>query len=255
MKLYGSQMLANFFVGLIGLCLVVLNHSSLQAVTFEEQSNRLQLIYAHLLDLHPNGPPQVVNKSRWQGTVDFIVVPTVDNRVGRKEEKVSAPPLIPRPRGHYLHTSGLKAGGAWLPPLEVMGNTTNLPALEVGYFLGKEAWAFGVRGTYSVGDVNGTITDSDHKDDFKFDRSGMDFSLGYQYDDWTPYLGRGAGHLNATLDIKVDGVTTKIKNHSYTYYLGGVAYQYNEWFSFNFEQYQAEHFLRYMAFSINYTFN
>ena len=54
------------------------------AVTFIEQANRLQLIYAALLDLRPGQSPNPVDNSAWSLALELIPQPDVDTRVGAK---------------------------------------------------------------------------------------------------------------------------------------------------------------------------
>ncbi len=238
-------------------CIFLVLASSVEAVTFLDQAERLQLVYAHLLDFRPTIAPIIPKKAPWQVGADALVVPVVDNQVGNKDEKISPPGLILRPRGRYFDKSGLFAGASWIPPVEIQNYSANLGSLEIGYQYGFKAFLFRGRGTYSAGSVEGPITDNSSDDKFSLVRTGADVSLGYNHQEksaWIPYVGGGQGHINTELKIEVDGVTIDVNDHSYLYGFVGISFLYRDVYVVSLEQSQSESFLRHIALSLNYSF-
>ena len=76
-----------------------------RAVTFQEQAERLQLIYAFLLDLRPGQAPRLPAASLLDLSLEILPFPDIDNRVGAKDEQIDPPAAIPRLRVRYLSAS------------------------------------------------------------------------------------------------------------------------------------------------------
>ncbi len=234
-------------------CIKIFPEISLADTTFPEQAERLQLVNAHLLDFRPNGAPFVLDR-KWGIGLDLLVWPSIDDRVGNKDEDIDAPSVVPRPRARYHFNEGMFIGAAWLPPLEVKKFRANMFSLESGVNYAFSPFSLGLRVFAADGSVRGPVTDKDKRDIFYINRTGFDATAGYRYQAWTPYIGVGTGHLNTEFTIVVDGVDLKIENAAYLYSLIGVSYTTGT-FIFTAEQYQTDTFLHHFALSLNYLFS
>jgi len=226
---------------------------SYAATNFQEQSERLQLIYVHLLDFRSNGAPFQPEKSIFQLALDILIIPKINNRIGSRDEEIEALPLIPRPRVRYFHYSGIFAGAFWLPPLEIKGYEANVYGWEGGWNFSLGWLLLRPRFYYSTGRIIGQITEVDSKDQFSFDRRGADFSLGKQFNNFTPYLAYGAGVVSTQATIESDGAILRVKDHHYDYAVLGISGRFGD-LLINFEQYRTDTFLRHFAISLAYDF-
>ena len=206
-------------VGLV-MSLLVLAGSA-RAVTFDEQAERLQLIYSYLLDYRPGQGPVLSRKSRFELALDLTPLPSIDNRVGGKDEPVEPPVVIPRPRVRFHFPSGVVLGASYTPPVEVSGYQAELWAVEAGYRIPLGNWRLGLRAFWLDGEVEGPITDPAQNDNFQLTNSGADAVFGLQMGFWLPYLGLGRGSTSSTLTIQSDGVMLDADG-SYSYLLAGL---------------------------------
>jgi hypothetical protein len=185
--------------------------SARAAATFEEQSERIQLIYAHLLDLRPGAAPLPVTDGEIQLTLQVSHVPDVDARVGRKDEDIDILDVVPRVRARYVSAIGAFVGGSYTPPIPIKDFRTHQVAGEAGWRLGWELGAVtltaGIRGTLSFGTVEGPVTESGADDDFQFFTAGGDLSVGVLlFDHFAPYAGGGFAFADTELEVEEDGV-------------------------------------------------
>ena len=74
-------------LGLLGVC-GFFSATSISAVTAQEQSERLQLVYAHLLDFRSQRPPMAVVGEGQEWEVELLHRPEVNNRIGNKQEPI-----------------------------------------------------------------------------------------------------------------------------------------------------------------------
>ena len=81
-----------------------------KAVTAQEQSKRLQLIYAHLLDFRSQRPPMAVVGQGQEWEVELLHRPEVNNRIGNKQEPVEGPPIMPRFRYRQFFDQSCQVG-------------------------------------------------------------------------------------------------------------------------------------------------
>lgn len=229
--------------------------TSVQAdVTFEEQSERLQLIYAHLMDYRVSTALRAAPDKPWYGGLDLVYLPTVDNRVGTKKEEIDPPKLLARPRVRWHHENGISLGLSWIPPITLQGYTLNLVGAEMAYAYDLKQWSLFTRATYSDGNTKGPITDKDETDRFFLSRSTWELGLTRELYGTRPYAGFGRGHLSTRLEIEVDGVVMEVIDHSYPFYYFGVNYTWLERWQFNLEQSFNEDFVRFFGISVGTRF-
>lgn len=220
--------------------------------TFQEQNARLQNINAFLLDFRPNAPPAVPEKSRLSVVLDINPQPSINFRVGRKEEPIDPPSVVPKVRARYEHKSGLMIGAAFAPGIEFEGYEAEYISVEAGYRLALGAYVLGFRGSYSDGDVVGPITNLEIEDDFTFTNMGADVSLGRNWQALSLYGFGGYNDIESTLLINEDGAF--LRNEEDTYYVGlGVGYAWRK-LHFNLEQNFTDDYLAHATFSVAYRF-
>lgn len=191
------------------------------AVTFDQQAERLQLINSYLLDFRPAQGPVLSRDNGIEVGFDLIPVPSIDSRVGAKDEPVEPPEIIPRPRARYHSESGMVLGLSYIPPVELDGYAASLGAVEAGFRFPLGNWRMGLRAYAMDGEVDGPVTDPVISDDFQITNYGGDGLFGLQIGFWLPYLGAGRGKTSSTLTIKSDGVKLKAER-SYSYFMAGL---------------------------------
>ena len=223
-----------------------------RAVTFSEQAERLQLIYAFLLDFRPGQAPLTPPRNELEIGLDLTAVPSINNRIGAKTEPVEPPAVIPRPRLRYLSSGGLMAGATYVPGLEFSGYQADLAGGEVGFrsSLGGTLW--GVRAFALSGTIRGAITSPTVEDDFEVNLTGADLLLGWEFGAWLPYLGGGRGKAETTLFVISDGVVLKTAG-DYSYLLAGVTLALDG-FRITIEQSRSEDFLDHVTLGISVVF-
>lgn len=221
--------------------------------TFQEQQARLQNINAFLLDFRPNAAPEVVGKSQLALILDINPQPTIDSRVGSKDEPIDPPSVVPKLRGRYIHRSGLMFGAAYAPGIEFEGYEAEFVSLEAGYRREiSRGWVSGIRFSFSDGDVTGPITNVDIDDDFTFKNIGADLALARHWQALSLYAFVGYNDIETTLLIQEDGAF--LRNEEDTYYGGfGAGYAWKK-LHFNLEQNFTDDYLAHVTFSVAYRF-
>ena len=223
-----------------------------RAVTFDEQARRLQLIYAYLLDFRPVQGPILSRGNRFELALELTPTPSIDNRVGAKDEPVNPPALIPRPRARFHSATGLVLGAAYTPPVEVSGYETSLGAVEAGYRFPLGNWRVGLRAYAMDGEVTGPVTEAEAADNFQLSNAGADALAGLQVGFWLPYVGVGRATTRSTLTIQSDGVAL-VARRSYTYLLVGLSGDMDN-LRFTVEQSRTDSVLDHVTFSFSWLF-
>ncbi|CAM2067166.1 hypothetical protein SCOR_17435 [Sulfidibacter corallicola] len=220
--------------------------------TFQEQSGRLQAINAYLLDFRPAGAPTKPDKRALELVLDLYPQPSIDTRVGRKDEPIDPPNLVPKFRGRYLLASGLHLGAAYAPGIEFQDYEAEFISLELGYRFTLAKTHFALRASYSDGDVEGPVTEPDVTDLFDFQNQGVDLSVGRIWKDFEYYGFLGVNDIETRLDVEVDGAI--LRHEEDTYYGGlGVTWRRGALFV-NLEQNATDDFLRNLVLSVGYRF-
>ena len=221
----------NARVCLLGIALVLLPGQAL-AVTALEQSRRLLILEALLLDLKYNGRPS----GDLALGVDFINQPEIDYTVGTKREHVNKPPVVPRPRLRFIY-NGLLGGVAWVPPVEINGLAADVWSAEFGYRMRypRAGWlgaylrdvALQFRSTLTHGAVRGRIASDHDEDRIGLHINTFDALAEYQgFDDWRFYAGYGLGRLSSAIDIGEDGARIEVLDHDFEFlFLGATVVQ------------------------------
>ena len=221
-------------------------------VTFQEQAARLQNIQAFLVDFRPHGAPVLPKRANLAFMASFNVQPSVDSRVGNKDEPVDPPSVVPQLRGRYAHRSGLMVGGAFAPGIEFEDYKAEYVSVEAGYQFSLAGWQGRVRASYSDGDIDGPITELEAEDAFTFENKGVDFSLGRQWRAFHLYGFVGYTDVETSLDIEEDDAF--LENEEDTYYGGfGVSYI-RKRLTFNFEQNFTDDYLANITLTASYRF-
>ena len=228
----------------------VLGAPSWGQTTFQEQANRLQNINAYLLDLRPAGFPLVPERNRLELVFDLNPQPTINTRVGNKDEPVDPPSVVPKLRGRYYFGKGFMLGGSFAPGIEFEDYKAETIALELAYRKQLLGLNFSLRASYGDGNVKGPITEPGAEDDFEFRNTGLDLSVGKGFEHWQVYGFVGGNDIETSLDIQVDGV--HLDNEDSTLYLGaGVAYLWDHW-GVTLEQNLTDDYLQHLILSISY---
>jgi hypothetical protein len=185
------------------------------ATTFQDQEERLELVYAYLADLRPGGAP--IPLSATAAPLDVAadleleagLVPDVDSRVGAKDEDVKPPPVLFRPRARILLGIGVFVGASYTPPIATWrGFREEVFGLEGGFRTGFATdWAFAqIRGSYTRAHVTGPVTASDARDIFTTQNRAADLTFGARlFEHVAPWAGVGYGHVDARLLVTNDG--------------------------------------------------
>ncbi len=228
-----------------------LSATSVSAVTAQEQSERLQLIYAHLLDFRSQRPPMAVVGEGQEWEVELLHRPEVNNRIGNKQEPVEGPPILPRFRFRQFFEQTYQVGVGLQVPVEVMGYRYSFLAGEVGYqWEFKEDWATAVRTYVARSIINGPITMTNAEDLFEVQQQGVDASLGFQWEDWLFSGGLGHSSVQNKLSIEEDGVMLEEPATGYAYFYGGIGYMVQSDLRLQFTQYSTDSILRHWAVSV-----
>jgi hypothetical protein len=230
--------------------LLLLAARPVQAVTYLEQIERLRLINAFLLDYRPGQDPMVPQRKVLDLSLDIIPNPSIDNRVGLKNEPVHPPPVIPRFRLRSISPAGWMLGATASPPVVVQGYAATWLGVEGGLrgalgFLHAELRVFAIAGR-----VKGPITERDSEDSFAFFNRGGDLRLGVPLGAWRVYGGAGRGKTDTALDIAADGVHIESSN-DYDYLLAGAGWASGNW-RLTFEQHRTEDFLSHVILAASY---
>jgi len=174
--------------------------------TFQEQADRLQNINAFLLDFRPGTAPVPVDKGRFELAFELAPQPSVNTRVGNKDEPVDPPSIVPRLRARYLSANGFLIGGTATPGIEFMDYKAETVSFELGYRFSLANLGFQVRASYSDGDVEGPITEKHVKDQFTFTNNSFDLACAKSFGRFHFYAFLGYIDIETELDIESDGV-------------------------------------------------
>ena len=223
-----------------------------RAVTFQDQARRLQLIYSFLLDFRPAQAPLLPSEYTFEIAAELIPNPSVDNRVGGKNEPVDPPPVIPRARARLISPSGWMVGGSYGPPIEFADFSAEWIAVEGGFRFELGPVISEARGFFISGDVEGPITEPGTKDDFSFENHGADVRAGISLSSLTVYGGLGLGRTSSELTITSDGSTISVDT-DYSYLLAGASWELDP-LLLSFEQSRTEGFLNHVTLSAAYRF-
>lgn len=224
--------------------------STAGAVTFIQQANRLQLIYAALLDFRPGQSPNPVERSAWSLAFELIPMPEVDTRIGAKDEPIDSPPFVPRLRLRWVARWGLLLGISLNPDLEVQNYSAPWTAFELGLRgtvggLGVELRAHTIDGV-----VEGPITDSETKDRFEFENRGVDLRVGLPLGRWSVYGGGGKSGTVSALLVASDGARIALDDE-FTYLLAGIEFRGEDW-TFTLEQNRTGDYLYHVILSLSF---
>ncbi|MBI4084139.1 MAG: hypothetical protein HY423_16160 [Candidatus Lambdaproteobacteria bacterium] len=236
--------------GLLAVLALALGAAPAQAVTFTEQIERLQAVYAALLDYRAGAPPRP--SPGGEIGLELLPVPPIDNRVGSKDEPVHPPPAIARLRLGWSAAAGLRIGAVWLPPVKVMGYRANVAGVEGGWGLSHGAAAGALRVFYLAGSVAGPISDPDTTDTFTLANRGADLRLGWARAAWVLYGGAGAGRSETRLAIASDGSESAF-GRAYRYAFLGLSRTAGAW-RFTLEQHATESILRHVVLTVSHGF-
>lgn len=221
-----------------------------QAVTFQEQIERLRLIYALLLDFRPASPPMLPPAGALDVTAELIPRPGINHHVGAKSEPIDPPRYIPRFRARLITPTGFMVGATSGVPVELDGYKATWLGGEAGLrgtagFLHGELRAFRIKG-----EVTGPLTDPATTDTFRFDNRGLDFRVGVPLGAAAVYAGLGRGRTHTELDIAADGAHIAGDN-DYTYKLAGFALATGS-LQYTLEQQYSEDFLRNFILAVTF---
>jgi len=221
------------------------------AVTAQEQSERLQLIYAHLLDFRSQRPPMAVVGEGQEWEVELLHRPEVNNRIGNKQEPVEGPPILPRFRYRQFFDQSYQIGVGLQVPVEVMEYRYAFLAGELGYqWMFTEDWALAARTYLARSVIHGPITMTDAEDVFEVQQQGIDATLGYQWEEWLLSAGVGHSSVQNKLSIEEDGVMLEEPSAGYTYYYGVIGYLVSPDLRLNFTQHSTDQILRHWSFAV-----
>ena len=237
------------FLLLMGLC----SGTARGQTTFQEQANRLQNINAFLLDFRPLLAPTNQKRPELFVILEANPQPSVDARVGGKDEPLDPPSVVPKLRLRYATSSGLYLGGAYAPGIEFEDYKADFYSLELGYRLTLDKFSLGLRLSTSDGDVEGPITESSAEDLFDFTNQTGEFNLGYQHRKLFFYGFAGGISVDTELEIEEDGVL--LKNDEDTYYGGlGIRYALGHKLAVIVEQNFTDDYLKHLSFGLSYRY-
>lgn len=224
-----------------------------QGTTFQEQAERLQNINAFLLDFRPNTAPLPVKRSHLEAILDINPQPTINTRVGIKNEPVDPPSVVPKLRGRYLFSNGLFLGAAFAPGIKFEGYTAEFLSVELGYRFQLARWGLGLRASYTDGDLKGPITETNVEDMFTFTNYGADLSFGRKLGPVYLYGFGGWNDVDTVLDIKEDNARLAFTDGTYYYGGGGSLPVLKRW-RLNLEQNVTDDYLHHLTFSVTFKF-
>lgn len=225
---------------------------ALAQTTFQEQTERLMNINGLLLDFRPVSAPIRFDKSTLELSFDFNVQPSINTRVGNKDEPLDPPSVVPKLRARYVMRNGLTLGAAFAPGIEFQDYEAEYTSFELGYRGSFGQWVYGLRASYTDGDVVGPVTEQEAMDLFVFTNQGADLSLGRSFGSLHLYGFAGFVELDTELEIEEDGVhLTATESTGY----GGLGLSWH-WrkFGFNFEQNFSADYLSNIIFGLSYRF-
>jgi len=233
--------------------LICLACGAFAQTTFQEQAARLQNINAYLLDLRPASGPARPDARGLELILDVNPQPSIDPTVGLKEEELDPPEFVPKLRGRYHFGSRWFLGGAYAPGIEFQDYDAEYISLELGWLRALGPLRMRLRASYTDGDVEGPITESDAADLFEFTNAGVDLSAGHEWrSGWLVYGFVGWNDIETSLEIEVDGAL--LRNRDDTYYGGlGLTWRTGR-FGLNLEQNVTDDYLKHIIASVSYWF-
>lgn len=231
---------------------VLLAAGPAHAVTFTDQIERLQLVYAALLDYRPGGPPRVFGSGEFALGLELVPIPPIDNRIGNKDEPVHPPPAYGRARAIAGIGAGFAIGAAYLPPIPVSGYRAQLAGLELEYDWQRGDLLAGARAYYQSSNIQGPITDANTSDRFSTVNAGLDARAGWAFAPWIVYGGFGAGETRSRLEVTSDGSVSTV-TAGYHYAFAGVSRDVSRW-RVALEQQQTETYLQHLVLTGLYAF-
>jgi hypothetical protein len=238
--------------GGLAVLLALLGPGPAHAVTYLEQVDRLEAVYAALLDYRPGAVPGPRPPGWIELGVELDPMPRIDNRVGAKSEPVHAPAAIARVRADWSPFSGLRLGGYVIPPVTVQDMTANFAGVEAEAGWARQEWRGSVRAFATHGAVTGPITAPSAQDQFSVSGAGADARLGWAFRDWTAYAGLGRGANQTRMKVVSDGAVIDGRR-GYGYEFAGIAWTGKTW-SIVAEQHQTESYLRHLVLTVSFGF-
>lgn len=230
-----------------------LTASSAQAVTSEEQADRIQQVYSFILDFRSNAAPLPEESGTLDLQADLLLMPEIDNRVGAKNEPVDTLPVVPRLRGRYHLPFGLVLGLAGSPGIPTGSQTATFWQGELDWRGRAGNLVFGGRTSLSSWKVVGAMTTKEYDDTFRIEQNNLDGRVGWDLGGWIPYAGYGTGQQDLSLLIGEDDVLLELKDQSFAYQFIGLELRWSDW-DFVVEQHQTEDFLQHIQFSVKRRF-
>lgn len=243
-----NRLLCGLLTGILSL-----TASSASAVTSEEQADRIQQVYAFILDFRSNAAPLPEESGTFVLQADALLMPEIDNRVGAKSEPVDTLPLVPRLRGRYHLPWGLALGVAGSPGIPTGSQTATFAQGELGWRGQTGNLLVGARASLSSWKIVGAMTTKEYDDTFEIQQNNMDLRLGWNLGGWIPYAGYGSGNQDLSLLIGEDDVLLRLPDQSFSYQFVGLELRWSEW-DFVVEQHQTEDFLQHIQFSVKRRF-
>ncbi len=237
---------------LLGALLLVCTARAAQAVTFVEQIERLQAVYAALLDYRSGAPPGGSPAGAFALGLEVVPVPPIDTRVGIKSEPVHPPSAFARLRADWSLAAGWSLGAVWLPPVPIQGYQASLRGAQLEYGLTQGAFRASARAFYLEGSVSGPISDPASSDTFQLANQGGDVRAGWGGPAWVLYAGAGAGSTHTRLEVASDGSVSAF-TRPYAYGFGGISRTLGSW-RFTLEQHQTETYLSHLVFTVLHAF-
>jgi len=225
---------------------------ALGQTTFQEQAYRLMSINAFLQDLRPGTAPTAVTRNRFEAAFELYPQPSLDTRIGRKDEPIDPPEVVPRLRLRYLMRSGLFFGGTAVPGIEFEGYDADTYAIEVGIRFAVAAFDWQVRASGGDGDILGPITETDGDDDFSFTNTAADLSVSRSFGNLSVYGFGGVIRAETELEVAADGAFLE---HDESTHYAGLGLTYRWWrLDLNLEQNFTDDYLASVVVSAAYRF-
>lgn len=238
---------------IVVICLMGMALVSLRAqTTFQEQAARLQNVNAYLLDFRLGTAPEPVDGWQFELALEGLPQPSIDVRVGRKNEEIDPPSVVPRLRGRFQLASGLFAGGTYVPGIEYEGYEADYYGVELGKLFSLFGWDWIARASYSDGDVVGPVTETELDDDFTFTNLGIDLTAALPIWRLAIYGTLGYNDIETTLRVRRDGAFLE-NTESTAYAALGLVYRQRAW-TFGFEQQFTDDYLQHFSLRTGYRF-
>jgi hypothetical protein len=231
---------------------VLLTAGTARAVTFTDQIERLEDVYAALLDYRPGAPPATHALGDIGVGAELLPVPPIDNRIGAKHEPVSPPAAIPRLRADVGIGAGLSVGAVYIPAVAVDGYTADIVGVSLDYGFARGPFRAAARAFELQGNVTGPITAPSSKDTYTVAEQGADLRAGWAFGPWVAYGGIGSGASRTRLDVASDGSSARF-SRGYNYGFAGVSWDAGPW-RLTAEQDQTEAYLSHLVLTVRYGF-